>query len=131
MNLNIKLLNELFANMKGNYITNNKYSIINYNKSLFKILYFLKKEGYIISYQKNKKNTRIKIYLKYDKSTPFIFFSKVYIQSGNLKYYTFKELIIVDKKHPYLVISTKKGLMYVKQAISLNLGGVILLELKV
>ena len=72
MNLNLKLLNQLLANIKGNYIAKNKYARLKYNKGILKILYFLKVHGYILNYRILFDKKRIQVYLKYKNSIPFI-----------------------------------------------------------
>lgn len=129
MSLNIKLLNNLLANIKVNYIAKNKYSKIKYNKNLLYLLHFLKKEGYIISYKLNKKVKNIYIYLKYFKSKPLFTQIKFYSKPSSIYLVNNKSLKKIAKRNSFIIISTKKGLMFAKEASKRGYGGILLFEI--
>ena len=131
MNLNIKLLNQLLANIKGNYISKNKFATLKFNKGILKILYFLKVHGYIINYKVDLVNKKIKIYLKYQNSTPFILEIINFIKPGKISKKTHTNLLRLSKKDSYCIISTTKGLMFVYEAVEYGLGGILLFKLKI
>lgn len=131
MNFNIKLLNQLLANIKGNYISRNKYASLKFNKGMIKILYFLKIHGYILHYDVDRPNKRIKIYLKYQNSLPFIKDITNYSTSSNIITKSYLNLLQLKKTDALCIISTSKGLMFVFEAIDLQLGGILLFKLQI
>ena len=130
MNLNLTVLNQLFANLKVSYISKQKYSTIKSNKGLLKVLRFLKNRGYIISFFKNKKTNKIIIFLKYDNFTPYILRIKVVLKKNKLSYISLYKMIKKLDKSKNYVLSTKKGLLFLEEAIYHKIGGFILFEIQ-
>ena len=130
MNLNLTLLNNLFANLKVSYISKHKYTTIKNSKGLLKILRFLKEKGYILSFYKNSKINKIIIFLKYNNFTPYIFNIKVLIKKNKISYISLYNMIkTLDRSKTY-VLSTKKGLLFLEEALHYRIGGCILFEIK-
>ena len=130
MNLNLHLLNQMFSNMKVSYISKQKYSTIKLNKGVIKVLIFLKKNGYIISFYKNKKTKKIIIFLKYANYSPQILNIKVLLKKNKLSYISLYKMIKTLDKSKNYVLSTKKGLLFLEEAIYYRLGGFILFEIQ-
>ena len=67
-----KVIWNIVSNMKTNYRVKNKYAKIKYKKQNLRILFFLKKYGYIVNYKINYKRKYILIGLKYINFKPLI-----------------------------------------------------------
>ena len=130
MNLNLKLLNQMFSNLKVSYINKHKYSTIKFNKGLFKILRFLKINGYIISYYHDNITNKIIINLKYNNFTPYLLNIKVLLKKNKVSYISLYKLIKNTDRNKTYILSTKKGLLFLEDAIKYRIGGFILFEIK-
>ncbi len=99
----------------------------NLKKEITKILF---DQGYILNYkfEKDKIQDKIKIALKYDKSTNIPAIKKIQRASrpGLRKYSGSKELPRVLNGLGIAIISTSKGVMTDKQARTENVGGEVI-----
>lgn len=126
----IKLIHQLVTSIKTAYIAKNKFARVKMNKKIYKILDFLQENGYILYYTKNQKDFKIHIYLKYDTQNAYLFQLKPLQRTGENKTVSYRKLVLLIKKYPLGIISTKKGLMFLMDAIKLQIGGTLLFEIK-
>lgn len=131
MTFNISLMHNLFANMKSSYTLKHAYATIKYHKGTLDLLYILRLEGFINSYEVDLKNKKIYVYLRYVNGIPLSFSLHSYLHATKTSHYKYKELLIHYKKHPLCVVTTPKGILFISEAIKLNVGGTIIFEIKI
>jgi len=108
---------------KGNFLN----ITVNNTKILSDILKILEQEGYIRAYK--QENNKMKILLKYFKGSGLIQEFKSISKSSRRIYATVPTLIKQQTNQGCFIISTNKGIMVDKKAISLNLGGEVLCKI--
>ena len=118
---------KLLSNIKTSYIAKNSYCLIKKNKITFKLLCFLKKQGYIINFKKSNLNKYI-VFLKYINNKPLIINILSYKNQNILN---FKKIQFLSKRKPYIIITNSKGLMFAYEACKLRQGGQLLFELQI
>lgn len=105
--------------------------VLPYSKIKFSIAQLLEKENYVgkISTVKNGKFDEIKIELKYTDKIPAIRHIKRISKPGQRIYVSSKELPKVLNGYGLAIISTSKGIMTNRDAISQNIGGEFVCEI--
>jgi len=106
--------------------------IVQYSKINEKIVEILKKEGFILGYEKDIKNNHpvIKIKLGYDDKKRPIINSLIRISRPGRRVYVKHESIQPVKRGlGVAILSTSKGLMTDKEAIKNNIGGELLCKI--
>jgi ribosomal protein S8 len=124
-------LNYLITSIVNGYNSNKKIIKIKKSKFIFKILIFLKNEGYINGfYIKNIKSSIFFIELKYKlNGYKFINFFKSFNTLHKKYFISFKKLKR-NYKHSYLyVLTTNFGILSGNMAVSKKIGGFILFKL--
>jgi len=131
MTFNIALLHNLFANIKSSYKQKHEFATIKYHKGTLDLLYILRLENFINFYEVDSEFKKIFIYLRYSKNGRPLFFSlKMYLQAGRNLSFNYKELLVFYKTHPLSVLTTRKGILFISEAIKLNVGGILIFEIK-
>lgn len=130
MTFNISLLYNLLANIKTSYKLKQEFATIKYHKGTLDLLYILRLESFINLYEVDKEEKKIRIYLKYIHGRPLNFKLQMFIKPGEIWHYNYKELLEFYKKHPLCVVTTPKGLLYISEALKLNVGGTVIFEIK-
>lgn len=122
------LISDMLIRLKNGYISRKPYIIISYSNNVIRILDLLCIEGFINSYF-YLKNGNILVKLKYYRND-FIFKGYRRISKpGSRKYYGVSALKRFFFYEPFVLVSTIKGFMHHRLAISKNLGGEVLFVL--
>lgn len=130
MNINLHSISLLVANIKVNYNAKNKVSTAFRSKHLLNLLFFLKINGYISSYDFNKQSHKVTVHLKYRNSKPIIHSIYNYIKHNRKRTLSTLELKKLSKKHPLIIILTSQGFMFLNKAVKKNLTGILLFEIQ-
>ncbi|XBT18312.1 MAG: 30S ribosomal protein S8 [Candidatus Shikimatogenerans sp. Tduv] len=104
-----------------------KYIYFTYIKYLIRILFILKKEGYIYNFLIIKNNNialrKIKIYLKYLNNESVINSIKVISKPSRRIYVKYKNIPIIKNNYGISILSTSKGILSNKNSIYNKVGG--------
>ncbi|MFH1564409.1 MAG: 30S ribosomal protein S8 [bacterium] len=104
--------------------------IVPHSKIKFAIADILKKNGYIVDYEKTDDNYgEIKMILKYKNGKPAIAFLKRVSRPGRRVYSRKDELPVVLNSFGIAIISTPQGIMTNKSAKKAGVGGEVLCEI--
>jgi len=117
------LLWNMFANLQNAQMSRKKVVFQRRKKVCESFLSILWDEGFISGYSIDKKNDRIKIFLKYHNNKPVIKKIKTISKPGSRIFYTVKQLWKINSSKTFLILSTNKGLKTINQCKKLNLGG--------
>ncbi|XBT18557.1 MAG: uS8 family ribosomal protein [Candidatus Shikimatogenerans sp. Tder] len=120
-------INLLINKIKNAINIKNKYIFFPYIKYIIKILFILKKEGYIynfiiinnIFFYKRK----IKIYLKYINNISVINKIKLISKSSRRVYVKYKNIPIIKNNYGISILSTSKDILTNKNSILYKIGG--------
>lgn len=115
----------MFANIKHGQISKQN-TIYQRNKKICEsFLKILWREGFIIGYQKDKKNLDlIKIFLKYKNGKPAINNIKLITKPGKRIYCNIKQIWKINSyENCYIIFSTNKGLKTIDECKKLRIGG--------
>lgn len=132
----MKSLNSLFSSLQNGQRAKKHLIIIPKTKIVCDILEILLSEGYICGFictesnsdellGNNKFENQIQILLKYVDGEPAIKKIKQISSSGCRAYISFKKIQELPSVH-HLILSTSKGIMSVKKAKGLQIGGEII-----
>jgi small subunit ribosomal protein S8 len=126
----MRTLTKLFANIKNGQRAGKGIIKTPFSKCSIKILHLLFLEGFICGYGKMEPSTTtqtfIYILLKYKDSQPVIKDIKQISSSGCKVYKNVKSLQSSYNSFEFIILSTSKGIISHKTAISLNVGGEVL-----
>ena len=117
------LLWNMFANLQNAQMSRRKVVFQKRKKVCESFLNILWDEGFISGYKIDKKNNKIKIFLKYHNNKPVIKKIKTISKPGSRIFYTIKQLWKINSSKTFIILSTNKGLKTVNQCKKLNLGG--------
>ena len=113
--------------VKSNFI----YIIIKYNKKNINITRYLFKKGFLSSFFIKKKTSKIVLYFSYYYNKKPIRSIKKISKPGRKVYISYKLLKkFLRYKNHYLILSTNKGILNNKEAVSNKLGGEVLFIIK-
>ena len=115
----------MFANIKHGQISKQNLIYQRNKKICESFLKILWKEGFIIGYQKYKKNPNlIKIFLKYKNGTPAINNIKLITKPGRRIYCNIKQIWkIKSYENCCVIFSTNQGLKTIDECKKLKIGG--------
>ncbi len=126
----INLTNDLITRIKNSYLSKKEEALVGHSKSSEIILNILKENKFIKDYELIedgiKKN--FKVTLLYSGIDPVLAGVKIMSKPGRRIYKGFKELKPVLGGMGISIISTPKGIMTDKVAISQKLGGEVLFQ---
>lgn len=113
-----------FVNIiKVGYITRKKIINIKYNNFSFDLLFFFYKKGWILSWILI--DSGIKIYLRYINNKPIFKKIKIISKAGFRIYKSKKKKIKYYNDNIDIILLTSKGIMTLKDAEKLQIGGEI------
>ena len=113
----------MFSNLQNAQMAKKKVIFQKRKKICESFLNILWDEGFISSYVIDKKNDKLKIFLKYHQSKPAIKKIKCISKPGSRIFYTIKQLWKIKSSKCFLIISTNKGLKTINECKKLNIGG--------
>lgn len=115
----------MFANIKHGQISKQNLIYQRNKKICESFLKILWKEGFIIGYQKYKKNPNlIKVFLKYKNGTPAINNIKLITKPGRRIYCNIKQIWkIKSYGNCCIIFSTNQGLKTIDECKKLKIGG--------
>jgi len=120
----------MFIQLKNSSKSYKKYSVITKTKQNIKLLKCLYREGYILGYFFDQKNSnKLNVILKYQNNEPLIkkicFISK----PNNIKYCSLKLLLQHKNMNSLIILNTVKGYMSLSEAKLNNLGGMMICQI--
>jgi len=114
----------MFANIKNAQLARQSFLIqkkISICESFLKILW---NEGFILGYKLDAKdNTRLKVFLKYQKNKPAINSLKSISKPGRRVYYSIKQIWKINSNKSFIIFSTNQGLKTIADCKKLGIGG--------
>ena len=118
-------------NLIKTFINSNKYkTTIQLNSKNKRFCSFLFQNGFIEGYNIDFSNKIILMYLsKYHYITPIKYIKQV-SKPGGRRYISYKQLLQWKNRNTFFVISSSKGIISSKEAISNRLGGEVLFIFK-
>jgi ribosomal protein S8 len=121
------LVGNLFGKLKQAGI-NGKYSVlVERSHVVFEILSILYKEGFIDGFRVVGNN--FEVFLKYLGMAPVFYKFKRYSTYSNKYYCSLSRLLKEFRKSDFLILSTTHGIVTKDHALSLKLGGEILVKI--
>jgi len=122
---------DLFTRIRNAGLARQEFVIAPYSKFNNEICKILKKEGYIVNFEKSKKNRLecLRIIIKYIDNRPMIRSIRRISKPGRRIYSSREGLARILKGVGIAIISTTNGLMTAQEAQKQNLGGEIICEI--
>lgn len=117
----------MLANIKNGYSSKIDKVFVPYSEINLKILSLLYKDGFISGYYFNNcvGKKEIVVVLKYFRNV-YLYNYKIYSKPGRRIYYSVATLQKKFNTNDFVMLSTVKGILWHKDAIRLNLGGLVL-----
>nr|YP_009317249.1 30S ribosomal protein S8 [Palpitomonas bilix]BAV82417.1 30S ribosomal protein S8 [Palpitomonas bilix] len=123
-------LSDTITVIRNGYLRKHPTILLNNSKLINNILFKLKKEGFILDYSVLPENMfKIKVFLKYNNNLAVLNTIEIISTPGSRKYSNYKNLFsFLKTSYDILLISTSKGILTHKEALSLQIGGEVLLR---
>ena len=117
------ILWNMFSNLQNAQLAKRKITFQKRKKICESFLNILWDEGFILGYTIDKRNDRLKIFLKYHNNKPVIKKIKCISKPGSRIFYTVKQLWKINSSKNFLILSTNEGLKTINECKKLNIGG--------
>lgn len=117
----------MLANIKNGYLSKIDKVYVPYSEINLKILSLLYKDGFIGGYYFNNCTGKkdIVVILKYYRNI-YLYNYQVYSKPGRRLYYSVEKLRKYFDSKDFVMLSTVNGLLWHKDALRLNIGGLVL-----
>ena len=96
------------------------------------ILSALWREGFIFGYSVKENQSEVEVFLKYSEGLPVLRKSRLVSKPGRPRYFSVDDLRRYSKRNSFsmLVLTTSKGVLSSTEALSMNQGGKVLVEVE-